>query len=111
MTNQKIFKTKVSMVDCDYEFEKDSGNGGDGNTTSSSAEFIIFNTSLIVSGAMRLVNVGGNSWVCDFTFGTNISWTVFGGGRISLSGTLDRVQLSPSSGNFDSTGSVSVISM
>lgn len=98
-------------VSSSSQFEKDSGSGGDGSTTTSSSGFIVFNTSLIVSGSIKLTNISGNLWVCDFTFGTQTTYTVFGGGRVSLSGTLDRIQLLPSSGNFDATGSASVIYM
>lgn len=91
-------------------FQKDSGDGGDGTSDTSTVGFIIAQSSLIVSGTIRLTNVSGNTWVCDHTFGVgNNSYTVFGGGRIALSGVLDRVQLATTSGNFDAAGSANVL--
>lgn len=91
-------------------YQKDSGSGGDGASTSSTVGFLIYIESLIVSGTIRITNISGNTWVCDHTLGAeNAAYSVFGGGRITLSGVLDRVQLSPVSGNFDATGSANIL--
>jgi hypothetical protein len=91
-------------------FEKDSGTGGDGSTDNATNGFLIKQGGLIVSGTIRITNVSGNTWVCDHTLGAeNNDYSVFGGGRITLSGVLDRVQLATVSGNFDAAGSANIL--
>lgn len=90
-------------------FNKDSGDGGDGSTTTATNGFVVLLQSFTAYGSFKLVNVSGNTWVCDHTFGTNTSYTLFGGGSVTLSGTLDRIQLVPSSGSFTASGSASVL--
>lgn len=90
-------------------FQNDSGGGGDGTSTNSSSSMIVFSTGDPLSGTIKLTNVSGNIWVCDHTFGTGTNETVFGGGRVTLAGALDRVQLTPSSGSFTASGSASIM--
>jgi hypothetical protein len=92
-------------------FWKDSGGGGDGDSDTGSTGFIINSNGYVCSGSIKLTNVTGNTWVCDHTLGTDFTSTVFGGGTIALSGTLDRVQIVPSSGIFATSGSVNIIYM
>jgi hypothetical protein len=90
-------------------FRKDSG-GGDGDSATSTVGFLINLGSLIVSGTIRITNISGNTWVCDHTLGSETTaYSMFGGGRITLSGVLDRVQLVTTSGNFDAAGSANIL--
>ena len=91
-------------------FQQDSGSGGDGGSTNSTVGFFVNLGSLIASGTIRITNISGNTWVCDHTLGAeNANFSMFGGGRITLSGVLDRVQLATVSGNFDAAGSANIL--
>jgi hypothetical protein len=91
-------------------YQKDSGSGGDGSSANSTVGFLMNLDTLISSGTIRITNISGNTWVCDYTLGAeNIPYSMFGGGRITLSGVLDRVQLSPVSGNFTAAGSANIL--
>jgi hypothetical protein len=91
-------------------YQQDSGAGGDGGSANATDGFLINNSNLIVSGTIRITNISGNTWVCDHTLGAESNnYTVFGGGRITLSGVLDRVQLTPVSGSFTSAGSANIL--
>ena len=91
-------------------FQKDSGTGGDGSTDNATNGFLMKLEGLIVSGTIRITNISGNTWVCDHTLGAeNSEYSIFGGGRITLSGVLDRVQLATVSGNFDAAGSANIL--
>ena len=93
-------------------YQKDSGDGGDGGSTNSTVGFLIRLEGLIASGTIRITNISGNTWVCDHTLGAeNTPYSAFGGGRITLSGALDRVQLATASGNFDAAGSANILYM
>jgi hypothetical protein len=95
-------------------FYADSGGGGQGDSDSATAGFFIYirGSSYPVNGVVRLTSVGGNVWMCDHTLAATTSSatpiTLTGAGAIALAGTLDRVQLVPSSGSFTATGTVSV---
>lgn len=90
-------------------FYRDSGAGGDGDSSSYSTGFGIYAFGSSLSGIIRLMNVTGNTWVCDHTAGeVSGTYSFFGGGTVTLSGTLDRLQLVPSSGNFTG-GTVNII--
>lgn len=92
-------------------FQQDSGSGGDGDSTTSAVGFVIYcSSSLTAYGSIRLINLSGNTWVCDHTLGTQLAWTIFGGGTITIpSGVLDRVQLFPATGTFTSSGSANLL--
>ena len=87
----------------------DSGGGGNANTTTSTVGMCIYPANVVVYGSVRLVNITGNTWVSDHTFGSSNSYTVFGGGRIALSGVLDRVQLVPTTGSFTAAGTINIL--
>lgn len=91
-------------------YEKDSGSGGSGGSANSTVGFFVNLGSLIASGTIRITNISGNTWVCDHTLGAeNTNYSMFGGGRITLSGVLDRVQIATVSGNFDAAGSANIL--
>ena len=65
------------------------------------------------SGLMTIINISGNTWVASFIFGGNASTTdatCFGGGNVTLSGTLDRLRVTTINGTdtFDA-GSVNIM--
>lgn len=110
------FGTSGGIVSSGYSsassyFRRDSGDGGDGNSINASTSMIIYSriTTIPLSGTITITNVSGNIWTCSHSFGTGAAETVFGGGDVSLSGVLDRVELSPSSGSFTASGSVSIM--
>lgn len=93
-------------------FYSDSGSGGNGTTISVASGFGIYmNYTYVHSGVMRLTNLSGNIWVADHMMcGVGgVPLNVFGGGVVTLSGTLDRVQIVPGTSTFVASGSVSVI--
>lgn len=91
-------------------FQSDSGGGGNGTSTSSTSGIAIFtrSTGYDVSGVITLTNLGGNVWSASYSLSTGAAETIWGGGSISLSGTLDRVQLVPSSGSFVASGTINI---
>jgi hypothetical protein len=94
-------------------FQNDTGSGGNGSTISVTTGFGIFASTggYEHSGNVRLTNLGGNTWVEDHVMcGVGSSpLNVFGGGVVTLSGTLDRVQVVPGSSTLRTTGSISIL--
>ena len=73
------------------------GNAVDANTT--------------IHGNAVLTNISGNSWVQNFVMGnSDAAFAVFGGGSITLGGTLDRVRITTVNGTdtFDA-GSINIL--
>ena len=94
-------------------FQKDSGSGGDGGTSQLTTGFAfdVVSSGITFYGIVTLINLGGNLWTCSHTMGcisTGDATTVFGGGSKDAGGTLDRVQIVPTSGTFNATGSISI---
>ena len=95
-------------------------DGSTGTVSNSLAETggfpIFFGTGAAVrSGTITLFNYSGNEWIATIVAGvangvSNLYGSVQGGGRKSLSGTLDRVRLTTVAGNdpFDA-GAVNII--
>lgn len=84
----------------------DSGGGGNIRFAYSTTDYFVYiwSSSYSASGSMRLRNITGNVWVADHTFGSYSVGTpilISGGGVLTLSGALDRVQVLPATGNFD----------
>ena len=69
--------------------------------------FIINIGGSLGNGMIRLSVVNGVSWICEHTIGA-VTKTCVGGGVVSLSGALDRIQILPTSGNFLVGGAVDV---
>lgn len=79
-----------------------SGSGNRGATSTSTAGFVIrvASSTAAVSGIMTLERVSGNTWVSSHAVNTASGTEVCnGGGRKTLSATLDRVRLTSSGGN------------
>lgn len=90
-------------------FQQDSGGGGDGSTLSSGTGMYIntLNSSFPAYGTITITNLDGNTWVSSHTLGTSSTLTYFGGGTVTLPGTLDRIGIFPSS-SFVASGSIGV---
>jgi hypothetical protein len=87
--------------------------GSTGSTTSSSAGFGVWHgsTSDINYANMIITNISGNTWVSSHS-GAFLAGTAFvsGGGNVTLSGTLDRIQLATTSTDtFSGSGSVNIL--
>lgn len=79
------------------------------STTSSTTGFIINLSGTVGSGSIRLTKVTGNTWVSEHVVGTTSTRVCTGGGFLALPGTLDRVQIVPSTGTFAASGSVNLM--
>jgi len=88
------------------------GGTSNGSVVSSTAGFIILSANVAdtISGTLVLTNVSGNIWVSSHTVKTSTTFTAFGGGDITLSGTLDRVRITTVNGTdtFDA-GSINIL--
>ena len=81
-------------------------------STSSTAGFIIYSnsSSALLYGVMMLTNISGNTWVCsgNMAIGSTARSTVFGG-NVTLSGALDRVNITSVGGTQTFTaGSINI---
>ena len=71
--------------------------------------FLINSNGAGFNGTVRLTNISGNLWVCDYVLASYGSTrTVIGGGAIDVGGSLERIQIIPSSGTFATSGSASI---
>jgi hypothetical protein len=82
------------------------------SAASSTAGFIV-GTNLAAataSGVMTIQTLGSNIWVSGHTIKSNTTNTSFGGGDVTLSGTLDRVRITTANGTdtFDA-GSINIL--
>lgn len=69
------------------------------------------NAAITFSGSLVLTNISGNIWVAaSVSAASNVNTTTFGGGTITLSGILDRIRVTTSSGTdtFDA-GSINIL--
>jgi hypothetical protein len=70
-----------------------------------------FAAATTVNGVMQIVNLTGNTWVASGTFGVynsgGASTTVTTGGTKTLSGVLDRIEITAGTANFDA-GSINI---
>lgn len=91
-------------------FRVDTGSGGSGGTTSSTSGFCTYPLDAYTFyGTMVITNISGNIWIANHTMGTGDVYTLFGGGKVTLSGTLDRIQVVPSTSSFTASGSVNIL--
>lgn len=79
---------------------------------SSTSGFIIFSgvSTSLLSGQLVIASFGSNIWTCSFTLKQLTTNVLFGGGDVTLSGTLDRLRLTTVNGTdtFDA-GSVNIL--
>jgi hypothetical protein len=86
-------------------------NGGTGvNATSTSGFAInISNSSYTIIGSMVITQMSSNLWVASHTIFDTTSRASYGAGSITLSGSLDRVRVTPAgAGTFDA-GTINVM--
>ena len=91
--------------------------GGTLSSSTSTSGFLLSGiaATTLLSGAMPIINITGNTWVSSAVFGdtnggTSGLYTILGGGNLSLSGTLDRVRITTvgATDTFDA-GSINVM--
>lgn len=87
--------TSSGYVTSGYVAASSSAAGDNSFTTG----FGIRNSGGGASGLMTITRVSGNNWVSSHALGDSS-----GGGRVALSGTLDRVRIVPNSGGTAFTG-------
>jgi len=106
-----------SIVSTGYVSASMSGSATSSGTTASTTGFAIYNVNAaadVRSGHFIITNISGNIWVCSFTIGNGANGTTdaacFGGGNITLGGTLDRVRITTVNGTdtFDA-GSINIL--
>jgi hypothetical protein len=91
-----------------------SGCGGNGVGLNSTDGWLISPeqaASYQYSGAMQIVSIGGNAWVCFGSFGRTDGPNAYStGGQITIASTLDRIRLTTVNGTdtFDA-GSVNIM--
>jgi len=86
--------------------------GSTQGTQNNTAGFVIASNvaSEVLSGHMIITLISGNLWVASHTFKYTNTYGGFGGGDVTLSGTIDRVRLTTVNGTdtFDA-GSVNIL--
>jgi hypothetical protein len=91
-----------------------SGCGGNGVGLNSTDGWLISPEQALsyqYSGAMQIVSIGGNAWVCFGSFGRTDGPNAYStGGQITIASTLDRIRLTTVNGTdtFDA-GSVNIM--
>jgi len=89
-----------------------ANSGGATTGAGSTSGFLLLNgtSSNLVSGHIVLTNVSGNIWVSSHYAKETTTRAIFGGGDVTLSGTLDRVRITSTNGTdaFDA-GSVNIL--
>lgn len=78
----------------------------------SSGFFVLSDSAPVINNlTMTIVSVSGNTWVCSYSGGrSNSAVVLFGGGNVTLSGTLDRLRITTVNGTdtFDA-GSINIL--
>lgn len=98
-----------------------TGYGASSSVTATSSATTNFSTGFGIanngsaaqtnSGSMTILLVGSNTYVSNHTLGvTNLNNSIFGGGNITLGGTLDRIRVTTVNGTdtFDA-GSINIM--
>lgn len=90
----------------------DLDNSGGSSANDSTAGMIVrmSQAANVVNGMMRIAHMGSNAWVADHVISVSTVVSCFGGGSVSLSGTLDRVRITTVNGtdSFDA-GTVNIL--
>ena len=100
-----------SFTVSDYNASSTSA-GGSVATTNSTTGFPIYvaSASGLISGHLVLTLISGNSWISSSAAKGTTAATAFGGGDVSISGTLDRIRITTVNGTdtFDA-GSINIL--
>lgn len=106
-----------SVVTTGYVVGSLHASGSAVATTASTTGFALANVNAaadVRSGHVTLTNISGNIWVGSFVIGNGANGTTdivcFGGGNVTLGGTLDRVRITTVNGTdtFDA-GSINIL--
>ncbi len=62
-----------------------------------------------MSGALTIIQISTNIWVSNHTAKVNTDEAVFGGGNVTLSGSLDRVRITLTGSNTFDAGTINVM--
>jgi hypothetical protein len=86
--------------------------GSSAGSGSSTAGLIVYSPQAadLLSGLMTIVLVSSNTWVASVTYKLSTALVGYGGGSVTLSGTLDRVRITTVNGTdtFDA-GSINIL--
>lgn len=119
----EVILNNVSLDGSDHLLVQIGDSGGIENTgyvatgdslsssSSSTSGFIsqIGNASRAFTGKFSLVHIGSNLWIASFSGRVDTSISVYGGGSKTLTGTLDRVRVTPTGANSFDGGTVAVL--
>ena len=101
-----------SFTTSGYASTYSAGSSNTISSANSTAGFIMISglAAAIASGVMTIQTLGSNVWVSGHTIKSNTTNTSFGGGDITLSGTLDRVRITTVNGTdtFDA-GTINIL--
>tara|TARA_Y100001937_G_scaffold123523_1_gene186532 strand:+ start:2049 stop:2609 length:561 start_codon:yes stop_codon:yes gene_type:complete len=99
--------TSGGMVTSGYASTSHWGGGGSSDSTG----FYIYGigSSNILSAVMTIVHMGSNIYVAAHSGKYNTSNGMFGGGDVSVGGTVDRVRIKQVSGGTFDAGSVNIM--
>jgi hypothetical protein len=99
--------TSGGLVTSGYASLSHWGGGG----LSSTSGFIVdgVGNSNIMSGIMTIAHMGSNIYVASHSCKYNTSNGVFGGGDVSIGGTVDRLTITRSGSNTFDAGSVNIM--
>jgi hypothetical protein len=101
-----------SITSSGYSSTSSNIANGSGQTVNSTTGFLINSASAadIRSGNIILTSFGSNLWVCSSTLKASTTYTIWGGGDVTLGGTLDRVRITTVNGTdtFDA-GTINIL--
>ena len=88
-----------------------TNTGGTTSGVSSTSGFAInvSDPTRVITGSMVLIQITSNVWVSNHTVFNTTSRASFGGGVITLSGSLDRVRITPTGSNTFDAGTINVM--
>lgn len=80
------------------------------SVVSSTSGFVLLGTSGgVITGPMTISQITSNVWVESHTMLISSSRSIFGGGTVTLAGSLDRVRITPSGSNTFTAGTINVM--
>jgi hypothetical protein len=104
-----------SVATTGYSSVSTYSTGAGGSQATSTAGMILTDAAANASraGMLTLANIGSNIWVANHSIGDTSNGSFFGGGSITLGGTLDRVRITTVNGTdtFDTTPSAGTINI
>ena len=88
-----------------------TNSGGATSGASSTSGFAIYVSDSLrtPTGTMVLTQISANVWVSNHTLFASTSRASFGGGSITLSGSLDRVRVTPTGASTFDAGTINVM--